>query len=139
MECRSRGACPWWSAEAKPLPAGGKPKPSTNVSEPRVKSGLFVSAALRLGDAAGQPGVVVRRGDADAGGILVILRGRDTLSVLAQVRTGAGKPAWMRIAGVTDDQGADTYIHRQVSRDPDLWVLEFESPGLAPPFPAELL
>ena len=35
---------------------------------PRVKAGLFVSMALRLGDMAGRPGAVLRKGDADVGG-----------------------------------------------------------------------
>ncbi|MBO0711423.1 MAG: DUF1491 family protein, partial [Acetobacteraceae bacterium] len=36
-------------------------------AQPRVKAGLWVSMALRLADQAGRPGVVLRRGDPDAG------------------------------------------------------------------------
>ncbi len=46
------------------------------MSEPKVKAKLWVQMALRLGSSAARPGVVVRSGDPDAGGILVILRGR---------------------------------------------------------------
>jgi hypothetical protein len=56
--------------------------------------------------------------------------------VLAQVRTVAGALAWMRGTGAAPvDQGtADAYVARQVKFDTDLWVLEFESPDLLPPF-----
>jgi hypothetical protein len=111
------------------------------MAEPRVKAGLWVSMALRLGDADGRPGAVLRRGDADAGGVLVVLRGRDGFCVLAQARDAAGEPAWMRGTGAAavGQEAADAYVARQVGRDPDLWVLEFPAPDLRPPFEARLL
>lgn len=111
------------------------------MSEPRVKAGLWVQMALRLGDGGGRPGVVVRRGDADAGGILVVLRGRAGLSVLAQVRAADGAAAWMRGTGAepVDEAAAEAYVARQVRFDPDVWVLEFEAPDLLPPFGARIV
>ncbi len=111
------------------------------MSDPRVKVGIWVQVALRLGDADGRPGVVVRRGDADAGGVLVVLRGRAGCSVLSQVRAADGREAWMRGTGPgpVPEPDADEYVARQVRRDPDLWVLEFEAPDLLPPFEARLL
>lgn len=110
------------------------------MEEPRVKVGLWVQAALRMGDIDGRPGTVVRRGDPDAGGILLVLRNRDQVSVLSQVRTSA-ESAWMRATGPdgVDDATADAYIARQVKRDPDLWVVEFTAPDLLPPFEAKLV
>ena len=111
------------------------------MSEARVKVGIWVSAALRMADIAGRPGVVVRRGDADAGGVLVLLRARSGVCVLSQARTGTGEAAWLRATGPTpvDDPTADAYITRQLSRDPDLWVLEFDAPDLVPPFEARFV
>lgn len=110
-------------------------------SEPRLKAGIWVKMALRMGDAASRPGVVLRRGDPDAGGVLVVLRGREGLSVLSQVRTPDGARAWMRATGAVpvDQDAADTYVARQVRYDPDLWVLEFEATDLQPPFEAKIL
>jgi hypothetical protein len=111
------------------------------MMEQRLKAGFWVAAALRLGDGDGRPGAVLRRGDADGGGVLVILRGREGLSVLTQVRTGEGEAAWMRGTGPApvDDAEADAYVARQVGRDPDLWVVEFEAPDLLPPFEGRIV
>jgi len=109
--------------------------------EAKVKAGLWVSMALRMGDASGQPGVVLRKGDPDSGGVLCVLRGREGLVVLSQARDALGRPAWVRGTGAdpVDDAAADAYVARQVKRDPDLWVLEFEVPDLVPPFEATIL
>ena len=111
------------------------------MSEPRVKSGLWVQMALRMGDRAGRPGMVLRKGDPDSGGVLVVLHGRAGVQVLAQVRAADGAPAWLRGTGPepVDQAAADDYIARQLRRDPDLWVVEFETPDLTPPFEARVL
>lgn len=111
------------------------------MAEPRLKAGLWVSMALRMGDQAGRPGAVLRKGDPDAGGILVVLRGRDGLVVLSQVRAAEGEASWMRATGADPvaQEAADAYVARQLGRDPDLWVVEFEAPDLTPPFAARLV
>ena len=97
--------------------------------------------ALRMGDRSGCPGAVLRKGDPDAGGVLVVLHGRQGMLVLSQVRTADGELAWMRATGPTpvEQAAADAYVARQVRFDPDLWVLEFETPGLLPPFEARIV
>lgn len=109
--------------------------------EPRVKAGIWVSMALRLGDIAGRPGAVLRKGDPDSGGILCVLRGREGLMALSQVRDAEGRAAWLRATGPVpvDQQAVDGYVDRQVKRDPDLWVVEFEAPDLKPPFEGTIL
>ena len=109
--------------------------------EPRVKAGIWVSMALRLGDIAGRSGAVLRKGDPDSGGILCVLRGREGLLVLSQIRDAEGRPAWLRATGPApvDQEAADAYVERQVKRDPDLWVVEFDAPDLKPPFEGRLV
>ena len=111
------------------------------MSEPRLKAGIWVKMALRLGDTEGRPGAVLHRGDPDAGGVLVVLRGREGLCVLSQVRTAEGLPAWLRGTGATpvDQAAADAYVSRQMNVDPDLWVVEFEAPDFRPPFDAKIM
>ncbi len=111
------------------------------VAEVRVKAGVWVSAALRLAFAAGRGGAVLRRGDEDAGGILAVLRGGAGLAVLSRVNTPEGEPAWMRGTGAepVSEADADAYVARQVARDSDLWVVEFDAPDYRPPFDGKIL
>ena len=111
------------------------------MREPRVKAGVWVSMALRLADQAGRPGAVLRKGDPDAGGVLAVLRGREGLCVLSQIRTAEGVLAWMRATGAAPvgQDVVDAYVARQMRFDPDLWVVEFEAPDLLPPFEAKLV
>jgi len=111
------------------------------VTEARVKAGIWVSMALRMGDQDGRPGAVLRKGDPDAGGVMLVLRGREGLSVLSQVRAADGSPAWMRSTGPdpVPQDAADAYVAKQVRFDPDLWVIEFDAADLLPPFEVRIV
>ena len=107
----------------------------------KVKAGIWVSMAIRLSDMAGRSAAVLRKGDPDSGGILCVLRGRAGVQVLSQIREAEGRPAWLRATGpgAVDQEAADAYVARQVQRDPDLWVVEFDAPDLQPPFEARVV
>lgn len=110
--------------------------------EPRLKTGLVVHAALRLATVQAIPIVVARRGDADAGAILIKLNQLEQgFTILAQTRTLEGELAWMRATGASpvDEQTADAYVERQVKRDPDLWVVEIEDRAGRPIFAGRVL
>ena len=111
------------------------------MMEARLKSGLWVSALVRQCDRLACTAVVLRKGDPDSGGIVVVLRGRAGLSALSQVRDGEGRLGWMRATGPgpVDQEAADAYVARALKRDPDLWVVEVDAPGLMPPFEARLV
>jgi len=106
------------------------------MSSARIKAGIWVSAALRLGSVMGKPGMVIYKGDADAGGVAVILRGRGGCMALSQFRDQEGELAWMRGTGPTpvSEAEVDAYIGKQRRYDPDLWVIEFDAPDYVPPF-----
>ena len=94
-----------------------------------LTTGLWVSAQVRLCDRAFIPATVVRRGDPDAGTVLLKLNHFDDgVTVYTQASTIDGEPAWSRGTGpkpVTEPE-ADAYIARHVARDPDVWVVEIE-------------
>ncbi|MCX7365932.1 MAG: DUF1491 family protein [Alphaproteobacteria bacterium] len=94
-----------------------------------LTTGLWVSAQVRLCDRAFIPATVVRRGDPDAGTVLLKHNCFDAgVTVYAPASTLGDEPAWSRGTGPTPvtEAEADAYIARHVQRDPDVWVLEIE-------------
>ncbi len=94
-----------------------------------LSTGLWVSAQVRICDRNFIPATIVRRGDPDAGTVLLKLnRFKAGVTVYTQASTMSDEPAWSRGTGaqpVTEPE-ADAYIARQVQYDPDVWVLEIE-------------
>ncbi len=99
------------------------------MPDPRLKTRLSVMAAVRLSQSRGLFATVARKGDEDAGAILVKqnLMGRG-FRVLTQVRSIEGKLGWMAGTGEepVEEVAADSYIARQIGRDFDIWVVEIE-------------
>ena len=94
-----------------------------------LTTSLWVSAQIRLCDRRMIPAVVVRRGDPDAGTVLVKLnRFEAGVTVLIQTSTLDGEQGWAKGTGAqpVKEPEADAYIARQVGRDPDVWVVEIE-------------
>lgn len=99
------------------------------MSAPRLTSDLWVHAHLRLCAVNNVPAVVVRRGDATAGSILIKVNWLDGRATVLSPSTGLdGERVWLRLTGEEPkpETEADALIAKQVSRDPDLWVIEME-------------
>jgi hypothetical protein len=99
------------------------------MSEPRLTSRLRVQACLRVADLHGAAAMVARRGEAEAGAILLKLNRLDgRATVLSETRDRDGGRVWMAATGpdpVADEQ-AEAYLVRATGRDPDLWIVEIE-------------
>ena len=108
----------------------------------RLKTRFQVQAAVRLGTVQNIPVVVARRGDDDAGVILLKLNRRDLgFEVLAQARGAAGELVWQRVTGPlpVPESDADAYLERATRRDPDVWVVEIEDRDARPLFPGAIV
>jgi len=96
---------------------------------PRVTAEFWVMAHIRVCAANNVSAMVVRRGDRDAGNVLIklnLLDGR--ASVLEPAMGLDGARIWMRVTGAdpVDDAAAEAAIARSIKRDSDVWVLEIE-------------
>lgn len=82
------------------------------------------------------PAAVIKRGDSDAGGVLLkINRMGSGCEVHARMLDGNGETVWMVVAGgvaknnqqqIDAELKCDEYIKRELNIDPDLWVIEIE-------------
>ncbi|NAZ38092.1 DUF1491 family protein [Rubellimicrobium sp. CFH 75288] len=97
------------------------------METPRLRTGLWVSAYLARLGAEAIPAVVVRRGDADAGAVLVKCATLDGRAVVLHRSwdLATGRRVWAVLAE-GEEEAADAAIARQIRFDPDLWVLEVE-------------
>ena len=100
------------------------------MSELRLKTGIWIKAQLRLCNQMLLPVVIVRRGDEDAGQVLIkhnrLGRG---CHLLARRFNMDGARVWTEVAGGEAPQAerdCDAYIDRELDIDPDLWVMEIE-------------
>lgn len=98
----------------------------------RVASGVLVSALVRRAAQEGGSAAVLAKGDATAGGILVIACERGGNPRLFERGIGpSGEPALLPSgpAAPADDAEATAYWRRRRERDPDLWVVELDIAG----------
>jgi hypothetical protein len=95
-----------------------------------LKTGIWASALIRRAEIAGAFAGVVRKGDTDAGAVLVKVATLDGKARLyAPARDGEGERIWLDLsAGALGDDEAevDAAIRKRAATDPDLWVVEIE-------------
>ena len=93
----------------------------------RLTAGMLVSALIRRVEAEGGSGMVLAKGDATAGAILVQLANRGEAGALIERTLGVDGYAW-RATGPDDPVARGDYLARRRRNDPDLWVIELDSP-----------
>jgi len=99
---------------------------------PRLAAGIFVSALIRRAEEAGGNGMVLAKGDATAGAVLIQLAERGQPGPLLERRLDPqGIYRWSPTGPEADTERGD-YIARRRRSDPDLWVIELDvADGLA--------
>lgn len=99
------------------------------MREPALKAGIWINAQVRICNQSHMSAMVRRRGDSDAGSILIIIDRLDGTSyVLSQIRDADGARNWLKVTGAEPVPYAESesYIQRRAGTDPDIWVLEIE-------------
>ena len=93
---------------------------------PRLAAGMLVSALIRRAEEAGGSGMVLARGDATAGALLIQLAERGQPGPLLERRLDpTGSYRWSPTGPESDAERSD-YIARRRRSDPDLWVIELD-------------
>lgn len=99
------------------------------MTEPRLKSGIWVRALIRRCEVNMVPAMVARKGDETAGNVYVKVNLLDgTANVFNRAFRGDGSKVWMCVTGPdpVPEREADAYLMRQHDFDPDIWVVEIE-------------
>jgi len=99
------------------------------MTEPRLKSGLWVRALIRRCEVQAVTAMVVRKGDETAGNVYVAVNQLDgTARVYNRAFRGDGSKVWMCVTGPepVPEREANAYVARQQEFDPDIWVVEIE-------------
>ena len=101
----------------------------------RIKSEIWVKGYVRRCYGENCPAVIVRRGDDDAGAIFIKVNRLDghvwlygpAPAGFTEVSTERQWIALFEAAPVPEEK-ADSYLARQFEFDPDVWLIELESP-----------
>ena len=99
------------------------------MTEPRLKTLIWVQALMRRADINGASAFVARKGEIDSGAVVVkvsLLNG--TAIVWSSSYGSEGERRWIKATGQAPipDTEAESYIERARARDADLWVIEIE-------------
>lgn len=108
---------------------------------PRLTSAMLVSALVRRADASGGSAMVLARGDATSGAILLLLLERGANPRFVERGIGPdGVPALLPSGPKTlaEESEALAYWRRRREHDADLWVIELDIAG-AERFAAETM
>ena len=96
--------------------------------EPRLASGVLISAIKRLAEAQGDFATVLKKGDAVSGAILLIgqVRGADAV-IYERYPSLDGQSTWKTVElAEKNDVNIQSYWQKRCVGDPDLWVLELD-------------
>ncbi len=93
-----------------------------------LSTDIWVSALIRRAELAGAFGMVLRKGDARAGAVLVkaLHRPEGRARLYAEATRMDGERVWMQPVPSESEADLDAYIERAARVDPDIWVVEID-------------
>ncbi len=99
------------------------------MADERLPTDVWVMAHVRRCNDNGIPAMVVRKGEARGGTLLLkINRLAEGCRVLSQARDLDGSLGWLVAfkGALVSEAEADDYLARAAARDPDIWIVEIE-------------
>ena len=97
--------------------------------EARLQSSVMVGALKRLAESQGGFAAVLRRGDSQAGAIVVMLAEKGVkLRILERSLQSDGRYAWQDVGkqAVENEEQTERFLERRRKFDPDLWIIELD-------------
>jgi len=93
-----------------------------------LSTDIWVAALIRRAELAGAFAMVLRKGDARAGAVLVKVLNRQAgeTRLYAEATRGDGERVWMQPSLGVGEAELDGYAERAARIDPDLWVVEID-------------
>ena len=93
-----------------------------------LSTDIWVSALIRRAELSGAFGMIIRKGDARAGAVLVkaLNRPQGTAKLYAEATRLDGERVWMQPVPSDQEPELDRYIERAARVDPDVWVVEID-------------
>lgn len=107
------------------------------MAEERLRTEILVQAGFRYCEKLLLAAALRRRGDADAGALLVKISRLDgTAALFSRVQSFAGGTEWRRSTGEgwVADEEVEKRLAKEIDFDPDLWIVEVEDPEGRNPF-----
>jgi hypothetical protein len=99
------------------------------MTEPRLKTSIWVSALIRRAELGGAAAFVARKGEPDSGAVVVKISLLDgTARVWSSSYGRDAQRRWVKATGpdAVPDADAEAYVARARGRDSDLWIVEIE-------------
>jgi hypothetical protein len=93
-----------------------------------LSTDVWVGALIRRAELSGAFATVARKGDPNAGAVLVKAYNSKTREarLYSEALRGEGEPVWMEPVASRLEADLDRYVERALKVDPDLWVVEIE-------------
>ena len=93
-----------------------------------LSTDIWVSALIRRAEMGGAYAMVIRKGDARAGAVLVkaLNRPAGTAKLYAEATRLDGERVWMQPVKSEQEPDLDAYVERAVRVDPDVWGVEID-------------
>ena len=96
---------------------------------PRLATGVYVNALVRRVNQAGGSAMVLAKGDATAGALLLLTREKGRYSgILERMLTSEGRYAWAPVSTqvIEKENEISQFCTRRQASDPDLWIVELD-------------